>query len=424
MEGVLKLFKATNLNYSTNASGVVTIGLFFGKKNLDKLNSTREFREPPTKHTQVQTHNTRFPKTTSESAAKTLDDIGIPPPPPLLSQEGLKMKSLDVDTCETSMPELPGDYDKRVREVHGDDFKLDEEERDIHLPTRKEIVTKTILKDVSEKTIKRVDKLDDSISKFKTQTKEDTSDFKTKVKEDTSDLKIKVKEDLKGFIAELKVFRRENSMMTAINKGLEDSNKKLMTENKHLLDKIDSLYDHYDDMIEKQKTNNKFIEKFKKYLDPIVEKETRIIKDNETLKVKIAKDNEVLKAKITAVYQNSQKVLAHAAELHEQNEEYQDKLDSMARIVVDVHKDHIEFPKIKNNIEILSTEMDAHNKLLKPLEKGSYEKDIDYIKDDLKDANSQIRLLSSALKKNETKVSLLRERIDHYKKSGKIKTSD
>ena len=137
--------------------------MFFGKKS-DKRNPTREFQQPLEK--QVSNHRGISPKAYEDSGDMTLDEFGMPPPPPSLSisssedaEENLIAANESVH--ETVEPELPSDYEERIEEL--------DEEMHIIRPARSgpseasnfsaafSGARKVVLKDLSVKAIKKIE---------------------------------------------------------------------------------------------------------------------------------------------------------------------------------------------------------------------------------------------------------------------------
>ena len=394
--------------------------LFWKKKNLDRLESTRELdRETPeTTQFHGNTHNSMQ----QDSDSGTLDDIGIPPPPPSLSQqkknkklekarikkekkekkkkgffkrpyskgtltdsstmndENQNLKPFTNNVHETVEAELPKDYDKKFEELDKELHILSTAKKNIHPEQRIIKYDKKIVDKLSSDAKKAVAKLEKEINRMNEKTENAINEIR-----EFSKLNHKVSKDYKSTIE----------------------------EKKELIKRYHEIYRGYHSTLDKQKENQRFVDDFKHYINPLKAKQDRLIRDSE----KVLKDSIIL-------HKQFDELLKVTKDVDARNDILASDIKKIGKYLVDISsglkKNESEFSSINTDLEKMNGKLSDVNTLSKDSEKriSSLEKNnerIQKLEKKIEDLQKENSFLKKEVSRHDTKISILREKV-HVKR--------
>ena len=219
--------------------------------------------------------------------------------------------------------------------------------------------------------------------------------------------------------------KREEKLKNALkkseekNKQLLDNSKSLMEKNTKLLESNRLILKDYNKVMKKQEENDAFIAKVQESLTPFIEREKKIYSESE----RIMSDSKKLQDKFKRLFEVTSSVNKDYNSLKEQ---IADRDESLDKEISDANSNITKLFETTKKIDIISQDIASlkeDHKITKAslakMDKKDFETKIDELVDGSKKQDNEIRSIGSKLAKLETKVSIIRERLQHMKTKNK-----
>lgn len=387
-----------------------------------------------------------------DSVNETLDDIGIPPPPPLSLQRGnlsgkqnssskkLSLKKRDMlgtvkhtdnsdvvsefsetretpklkpflsDVHETSEGELPDDYDEHVQELE-----------DMHIidTSKKAAVITSYGSQTSERRSKNVSQHIKKVIIPKKDLKklhDSTKKIIEKLEQDTNKQLHVFEKKFKETLRKNAEISRTNIALSQSNNSLVKENKALFAENKKIIDEHAQLHDAYMKTLANQRKNTAFVENLKKYFNPLNRQEQKILSDNAVL---VKRSKEIMK-QFTALVEVTKSVDVRNQSLGTE----MDGIKEDHAILREKHSTEIDFlKKSVGRIDALEDDITRVRAMARDtehainrLESRHLHTTVERLQKEVKDLHQDDVDIEKIVKKLEEKVSILRDKVHLHKK--------
>ncbi|MFP4656719.1 MAG: hypothetical protein ACLFNK_04035 [Candidatus Woesearchaeota archaeon] len=400
--------------------------MLFGRKNRDKHKSTRDLNQGPSETTQVlDTH--KESSRHGEPKDKTLDEMGVPPPPRFSSQSGDDPEDFESEDDlvpynahlhETSEAELPPGYERGLVFGDGSSFgygsagemrkrsgtgpqKTSKKAKKSSMPKVPDEVTPSQAKKYFEKIDSKVRKIDEN------------------TKASVQKLSSEVNDDLKDMKSTISDLRKENKRSHKTIDQYRQANEELLRQNKRLKKELESLHKSNEKILNAQEKNESFIEGVKKDLEPFRKREEELLKWFSEAKEEMRSANEKF-----------DELLKYSKEINSRNEDFTGKIDKLWKHISGTDGKVDEFSReaatanarasqLSKELQEVMDRIRKHDERLSAMENAALSKKLKNAQDEISSLRKENKDILKELGRYEQKFEILREKIDIYKKNHK-----
>jgi myosin heavy subunit len=402
--------------------------VLFRRKDKDK--PTRELDQDPPENIRILDKH-RGTSDNADSKRETLDELGVPPPPPLSLQESdsqnpvaddaiddiskdpvaseysethtpEKLKPILPAVHETSEGELPDNYDEHVKELE-DLHIIDTSTKKASISSygsqtperkmpkaKKVIIPQKDLKKLHDITKKVVGKLEKDMNK-------QLDTFEKKFKE-----ALRKNADIS----------RANVELTKTSNDLVKENKELLKEKSLLLQNYTKMHDAYTRTLAEQRKNTVFVDNLKTYMEPLKKQEQKIISDN----TKISQQAKTVLRQFNTLLEVTKTVDARNQGLSEE----MDAIKKNHAVLKEKHSAEIEslqkslgrIDDLEDDVTMLKANLRRTTDKTEKLENQHVQDAIEHLRKEIKELHEDDVEIENILKKLEEKVSILRDKVN------------